>query len=267
MHFSLCRSAFLLGAISTAFICASAAEPKPLNAPSRPMTVSEARQAMAESLGHLDGVRNVRQVKFTRHKVTFVGDLGPGTYMPGTTLPWNLPFKGAENLSVKSTSRDHHNQVMSGGKWLNTANFTALFDSKPAATMFIDALLTLKAAEFAPDPEEEADFAAFTASAKSWLNATPKPEMSDDARAYKMLAEDAFKRKDFAAALEAYDKALEKHPMWPSGHYNAALLAAEIQDYDLAAQHMRRYLVLAPDAKDASVSKDKFLLWQLKAKQ
>jgi tetratricopeptide (TPR) repeat protein len=81
------------------------------------------------------------------------------------------------------------------------------------------------------------------------------------------LAEDAFKRKDFVAALDAYVEALGMHPMWPEGHYNAALLAAELKDYELAARHMRRYLALAPDAKDASAAKDKYLLWQHKAKQ
>ncbi|TSA41214.1 MAG: hypothetical protein D4R57_00865 [Verrucomicrobiales bacterium] len=130
---------------------------------------------------------------------------------------------------------------------------------------FIDAVLTLKAAALVPDTEE-ADFAAFTASAKTWLAATPKPEMPDDARAYKALAEDAFKRKDFPTALEAYCDALDKYPMWPAGHYNAASLAAEADDYELAAHHMRRYLVLTPDAKDAQAAKDKLLLWQLKAK-
>lgn len=44
-------------------------------------------------------------------------------------------------------------------------------------------------------------------------------------------------------------------------------LAAEVEDYELAALHMRRYLMLAPEAKDASAAKDKLLLWQHKAKE
>jgi tetratricopeptide (TPR) repeat protein len=91
--------------------------------------------------------------------------------------------------------------------------------------------------------------------------------MSDEARGYKLLAEDALKRKDFSAALEAYRTALTKDPMWPEGQYNAALLAAEAEDYELAANYMRRYLVLAPDAKDAASARDNLLVWQLKAKQ
>ena len=113
---------------------------------------------------------------------------------------------------------------------------------------------------------EEPDFAAFSAEAQIWIAATSKPEMSDDARTQKVMAEDAFKQKDFPGALTHYLAALNKHSMWPEGHYNAAMLAAEAEDYELAAHHMRRYLVLAPDAKDAQASKDKFLLWQQKAK-
>ncbi|TSA41215.1 MAG: hypothetical protein D4R57_00870 [Verrucomicrobiales bacterium] len=132
--------------------------------------------------------------------------------------------------------------------------------------MFIDALLVLKAAALSPDTED-ADFAAFTGNAKIWLAATPKPEMSEQARTYKVLAEDAFKRKEFTAALDAYCDALDKYPMWPSGQYNAASLAAEAEDYELAAHHMRRYLVLSPEAKDAAAAHDKLLLWQHKAKE
>jgi tetratricopeptide (TPR) repeat protein len=129
--------------------------------------------------------------------------------------------------------------------------------------MFIDAMLTLKAAAFAPDADE----AAFMESATGWQVIIPKPPMPDDARALKLLAEEAFKRKDFVAALEAYGRALELFPMWPEGQYNTAMLAAEGNDYELAAHHMRRYLVLAPAANDAASAKDKLLLWQLKAKE
>ena len=40
-----------------------------------------------------------------------------------------------------------------------------------------------------------------------------------------------------------------------------------LQDVQNNARHMHRYLVLAPDAKDASAAKDKLLLRQHKAKE
>ena len=129
---------------------------------------------------------------------------------------------------------------------------------------FIDSIFALRKAAFAPDTEES-EFSAFSVSAKDWLAASSKPKMADDALTYRLLAEDAYKRKDFTAALEAYSDALSRHPMWPDGHYNTALLAAEAEDFELASRHMRRYLVLSPDAKDSASAKEKFLLWQHKA--
>ena len=56
-------------------------------------------------------------------------------------------------------------------------------------------------------------------------------------------------------------------PMWPEGYYNAALLAAETEDYELAAHHMRSYLVHSPVVKETPSAKDMLLLWLHKARQ
>jgi tetratricopeptide (TPR) repeat protein len=143
-----------------------------------------------------------------------------------------------------------------GGVAMNHVSFV----SKAQAVRFAEALLAAKQAAAAPGTEE-ADFAAFRARLGE-----PRPEMPDAARADKALAEEAFRKKDFTAALYAYGDALEKHPLWPEGQYNAALLAAEVEDFDLAVHHMRRYLALAPDAKDVAASREKLLLWERKAK-
>ena len=116
----------------------------------------------------------------------------------------------------------------------------------------------VEVAPSAPPDTEEADFAAFVVEAK----AKSKPRMSDEARTYKLLAEDAARRKDLTAALNNYRLALAKYPMWPDVLYNAALLSAEFGDFKSAARHMRRYLVLAPGAKDAADARDKLLVWQ-----
>lgn len=236
--------------------CASAAKQRSIETPSAPMTAGQARAALVDSIKHTSA-NFVRVDKFTIHhdKVTYV-------WAKGDPRQKNLRLRFAEvsSLSIRDSWGSTIN-VMVNGK--ETVFYWARSD-KHHATNFIDAVLTLKQAMLTSPDTEEADFAA---SAKVWLATTPKPEMSDDARAYRLLAEDAFKRKDFSAALDAYGDALNLYSMWPEGHFNAALLAAEIQDYDLAARHMHRYLVLAPDAKDAVAAKDKLLLWQLKAKE
>lgn len=236
--------------------------------PRAPLTVSQARKSLVDSLNHQIAGRTVRNLKFTRHQVDFT-ILEKEGRTHGSVI-----FAEMKKLAIQSHRFSGENWVlvMSNGKDLLLGeHHVACFENKNAALLFVDAVITLKEAEFNPGYEEansdETDFAAFTVAAKAWAGTTPKLEMSDDALTYKMVAEDAFKRKEFAVALEAYGKALERYPMWPEGHYNAALLAAEIEDYEVAAQHMRRYLVLAPDAPDAAAAKGKFLLWQHKAKE
>ncbi|TSA41213.1 MAG: tetratricopeptide repeat protein [Verrucomicrobiales bacterium] len=280
----------LVTATFLAVECADAAKTKHveqrIDAPRAQMTIFQARKTLVESLKHKwneqYGSKTVQEMKINLHRITFV--------FAGSADKYDclIAFAKIKNLSVMTTAGQSGGYVLSNGKVLRptsvigsngkplTSNSrpTALedfglpfFDTEDDALKFVDALLTLKAAEFAPDTEVVANFAAFTTEARTWLAATPKPEMSEEARTYKVLAEDAFKRKDFTAALDAYCDALDKYPMWPAGQYNAASLAAEAEDYDLAAQHMRRYLVLSPDAKDAQAAKDKLLLWQHKAKE
>ncbi|TSA40458.1 MAG: tetratricopeptide repeat protein [Verrucomicrobiales bacterium] len=236
-----------------------------VDAPRTQMTVRQARKSLEESLNDLRFINSVREVKFSRHKTTFVG---VSTWVDGGSRHLSLSFANLNNLTVKGFGLSSITEVRSNGKGLNFgfAGNDATFETRRGSSKFVEAVLILREAALAPDTEE-ADFAAFTASAKTWLAATPKPAMSDDARTQKVLAEDTFERKDFTAALDAYCDALDKNPMWPAGHYNTALLAAETEDYELAAHHMRRYLVLAPDAKDAQAAKDKLLLWQHKAKE
>ncbi len=243
----------------------------PIGTPTTPLTVYQARKVMTESFDDLLFYTSVREVKFSRQKVTFVADEdGNRVERPrGVSQRDEALATGGKSCSVtftelKNLSVDYLTKkrtlVESDGKWLY------FFRSEAQARRFIDAALTLKAAATGGDPDA-ADFAAFSSAAQRWRDTMPKPDMPDEARAYKGLAEDAFKRKDYDAAFTAYCEALDRYPMWPAGHYNAALLAAEARDYELAAQHMRRYLVLAPEANDAGAAKDKLLLWQLKAKQ
>jgi tetratricopeptide (TPR) repeat protein len=224
------------------------------------MTIAQAKKAVAESFKNLVYIKpGGEDVKFSREKLVFKLKHGGSTVYDGF-----LVFDEIGELSVRSGEL-----VETNGKPLRLGTFTnnitscAIFGDRATAMRFVDALLTLKAA--GTRPSEKTDLAVFTVNAQTWLAQTIRPEMPDDARAYRLLAEEAFKRKDLAGALEAYGVALGKFPLWPEGHYNAALLAGEAEDYELAAHHMRRYLVLAPEAQDASPAKDKLLLWQLKA--
>ena len=250
------RQILSLGLLSTcaAISCLGAVRPKSINAPTMPLTVEQAKAALLDSIHHTSGTfKPIQNLRIHHNKITY-------DWAQQNNIRWSLAT--VDDLAIRNS-------------WGNTINVTAKGKEthfywaradKLYATAFINALLTLKHALLTtPDPEA-AEFVAFTLRAQTWLAAGAQSGMSDEARAYKMLAEDAFKRKEFTAALEAYGQALDKYPLWPEGHYNAALLAAETEDYELAAHHMRRYLVLAPDAPDAAIAKDKLILWQLKAK-
>jgi len=275
-HMSIFNRPFLLLLVATLLpILSGCVSRQLINTRSTHMTVDQARNSLKKSLNHMlkgytyssGQVVNftfAREVKFNRRRLTFIDDIGDGkTYVN------HFNFLMLDSLWVEDLPNDgRYNRG-----WLVHYRFkgedipTYHFEEEEYAMMFVDALLTLKEAFLEAPDTEEADFAAFVTSAKTWLMTMPKPEMSDDALTYKALAEDAFKRKDFTAALDAYCDALDRFPMWSEGHYNAALLAAENEEYELAARHMRRYLVLAPGAKDAAAAKEKFLLWQHKAKE
>jgi tetratricopeptide (TPR) repeat protein len=254
-----------------------------ITAPQSPMTVRQARKVASSTIIRLyDGLYHkgtVQDLKITRHRIefAFAGDdrydcvmafAALGNFSVRTRANGKASvYSNGKSLGLTSVAKTDGKSTRANGWAVSLEDFKLPFlESEREALTLVDALLTLKEAEGAPAPED-AEFAAFSEGAKLWLATTPKPPMSDDARLSKVVAEDAFKRKDFAAALDGYCDALEKHPMWPEGHYNAALLAAQIEDYELAARHIRRYLALAPEAKDAPAAKDKLLLWEHKAKQ
>jgi hypothetical protein len=237
-------------------------------APKSPMTTRQARKTLTEALVDASMSKahrglNFESVKFRQEAFTFIAK-GRGR----TSQEYVIAYADLNNLSLKALpamwSPIPQGVVLSGGKPLALGSRNATFPIE-MATKFYEALLVLRKDSL--EPTEDVDFAAFSLSAKTWLAASPRPVMSDEALTYKAVAEEAFERKDYPAALNAYCVALTKHTTWPEGHYNAALLAADAEDFELAAKHMRRYLVLAPDAKDAAAAKSKFLLWQHKAQE
>ena len=56
-------------------------------------------------------------------------------------------------------------------------------------------------------------------------------------------------------------------PPWAAGWFNAALLYGEFGEYEYAADRMKRYLLLVPDAPDAKAAREKMIVWEEKAKQ
>jgi len=156
---------------------------------------------------------------------------------------------------------------------------TLQWSSEADAQAFVGALNRLIAYARTYDPAntgstlpcEQARQAAFWndfhEKATAWRALSTKPPISDEVRQHRLLAEDAFKEKQFGTAIDEYEAGLVADPVWPQGHFNAALLYGEQKDYEDAIWHMRAYLELVPDASDAQAARDQLLLWQGKLKQ
>ncbi len=50
--------------------------------------------------------------------------------------------------------------------------------------------------------------------------------------------------------------------MWPAGWYNLAMIYGEQKNYTDAADRMRHYLELVPNAPDAKEARDQMIIWE-----
>lgn len=107
----------------------------------------------------------------------------------------------------------------------------------------------------------------FHQQAAAWRALTTKPPLAEGARVRRLVAEDAIKRQKPYDALNYYELGVESDPMWAQGWFNAAVIAGQLGYYADAAEHMRNYLELLPNAPDAQSARDQIDLWRYKAGQ
>lgn len=101
--------------------------------------------------------------------------------------------------------------------------------------------------------------------ASRYRASNPKPAVTEEIRRFQVMAVDAVREKHFGVAADDYLNALKITPWWPQGHFNAALLLAQIQYYGEAIEHMKKYLMLVPDAPNARAAQDQIYRWQSEA--
>lgn len=150
-------------------------------------------------------------------------------------------------------------------------NRTAAMEAEAAGHTEIAAFLQqvatgdVKLARLAPAaPEDPQEVAAFEKEATAYRALAVKPSLPEQARKSKVQAEFAFEEKRFEDAVGLYEKALKVAPWWPDGHFNRALILAELYRYEEAVREMKRYLRLSPDAADARAAQDKIYQWESK---
>jgi hypothetical protein len=107
----------------------------------------------------------------------------------------------------------------------------------------------------------------FHEQAAAWRALSVKPDLSEEARRQRLLAESYLREKDFKGSIEHYKLGLRADLTWPEGWFNLALLYAETSDYSAAAASMKNYLELMPNSTDAAAARDKIVLWEDKAQK
>jgi tetratricopeptide (TPR) repeat protein len=136
-------------------------------------------------------------------------------------------------------------------------------DGAPSFRDFSDALLALKLrSSMETDPAFEA---RFQQAARTYRAASPKPELPESARRFRVQADAMVREKNFNKAIALYEQLLETAPWWPEGHFNLAVQLSSAMDFASAIVEMKRYLTLVPGAPDARDAQDLIYEWELKA--
>jgi tetratricopeptide (TPR) repeat protein len=224
---------------------------------SHSLSIAQAADAIRQGLLSADrrdvGSEPIREIQVTRSSLSYL-DRSERCVFRFRTLKYIWPDRRTRGLGPQW----HLSPTLQCGfepQWQSS--------QEDALRRFVDAINFLI---YQNSPQRDAtDSVAleqFRPTARAWQQSGGQATLPEEARNERVLAENAFQEKSFDRALEHYENALTIYPTWPEGHFNAALIAADLQDYSAAVRHMRYYLVLAPNASDAQAAHDKILIWK-----
>lgn len=128
-----------------------------------------------------------------------------------------------------------------------------------SAKVVADALLRMKIEfdeTYGPAAEEQ-----FRKSVDEYKASGRYPDLPETVKTYDIQATTAVKNKNFETASEIYAKAIAIAPWWAKGHFNRALILAELTSTDAAVVEMQRYLYLVPNAPNAQEVRVKIAEW------
>ncbi len=172
--------------------------------------------------------------------------------MDEETLLWSAANgdKGRSTLAEFRSVDMPVTVVLAGNRWF-------VFSNLQRRNEFIDAMSVYRQNWPALKQQQEA---AFEEAAKSYHAAPPTP--GEEIRRAEVQAEEYVRTKQFAEAAEIYARALEQSPWWPEGHFNRAMIMAELGAYHAAITDMKRYLILTPNAANARRAQDNIYAWE-----
>jgi tetratricopeptide (TPR) repeat protein len=114
--------------------------------------------------------------------------------------------------------------------------------------------------------QKEAEERTLQQQIAAWRANGSQVALPEEAQRHFVLAQEAFRQKDFQRQAEELTTALEIYPTWPAEQFDLALVLGELNRYSEAIQHMQMYLELSPDAPDAQRAKQQIWIWQDKVK-
>lgn len=104
--------------------------------------------------------------------------------------------------------------------------------------------------------------------AEQYKNLRSKPAMKEEQRKLIVQANAMNQQKHYGKAIELYVEAVKLDPVsYPAAYSNIALMQAQLELYDLAIYHMKKYIMLVPEAPDARASQDKIYEWEILMKE
>jgi tetratricopeptide (TPR) repeat protein len=216
------------------------------------MTFQQACTGVLDSVRHHPGLGTPWQIRQVSGGFAIWGEDGWTRKNPILVKSGNIKGDGLES---------DHKFVLLRFKEGGPPHVKLWFDSEDAAFQFASAFDW-----FLIHPDDPAaehlGYGLSDEQAASWRSLTAKPAMPEEARAHKVLAENAVQEKNLDKAIDEYDAALQIFATWPEGQFNLAVICGETGDYDCAVEHMQDYVELVPDAPDVQAAKDKIIIWK-----
>ncbi|MBN1904677.1 MAG: tetratricopeptide repeat protein [Deltaproteobacteria bacterium] len=176
-------------------------------------------------------------------------DLSPQLHVPLKDLK--------KEIKVEKGPGDYSNVV-------NAGLISFHFDKPDTAYKLADMLFTIKSLDQKNKIKDEENLARFETLAADYRALSIKPSMSEGQRKVIVQANTLNQKKDYPGTIDLYLKAIELDPVsYPEAYFNLALLYAQIERYHKAIFHMKQYMMLVPQARDARSAQDKIYEWEI----
>jgi hypothetical protein len=195
-----------------------------------------------------------------RPKVTFVARMArldiahEGEMEPAA--PRSIDYAAMPRIGVVADWG--HRAVSLGGEWYFWCRIADSDRRHACVRILADYFYAMKARwEFI-----KASDARFQETLEKYCDPASRPAFPEEARRFKVQAEQAVGEKRFVDAVNGYVMAVRTAPWWSEGYYNLALLQGELKGHEEAVRMMKRFLALEPGSPLARAAQDQIYRWE-----